>query len=92
MPEVSTILMAVIVIGAIAAFVYPRYRLNRAVEEPFNAEWRKVLRQNFPVFRRMPADLQLQLKNRIKQFIHEWYLLRWSSLGRLTTVLEYGTV
>lgn len=71
MPELSTILMAVIVLGAIAAFVYPRYKLNRAVEEPFTAEWRKVLRQNFPVFRRMPADLQLQLKNRIKQFIHE---------------------
>ena len=71
MPEVSTILMAVIVLGSIAAFAWPRYRLHRAVDEPFTEEWRKTLRQNFPVFRRMPTDLQLQLKTRIKQFIHE---------------------
>jgi len=71
MPDISTILMAAIVIGAIAAFAWPRYRLHRAVDEPFPAAWRKTLRKNFPVFRRMPADLQLQLKTRIKQFIHE---------------------
>ena len=71
MPDISTILMVTIVIGAIAAFAWPRYRLSQAIDEPFPAEWRKTLRQNFPVFRRMPADLQLQLKTRIKQFIHE---------------------
>lgn len=71
MPEVSTILMAVIVMGAIGAFSWPRYRLHRAVDEPFPEAWRKTLRKNFPVFRRMPTDLQLQLKVRIKQFIHE---------------------
>ena len=71
MPDISTILMVTIIIGAIAAFAWPRYRLQRAVEEPFPEAWRKTLRKNFPVFRRMPTDLQLQLKNRIKQFIHE---------------------
>jgi len=71
MPDASTLLMIAIVIGAIAAFAWPRYRLHRAVDEPFPDAWRKTLRQNFPVFRRMPTDLQLQLKTHIKQFIHE---------------------
>ena len=71
MPDISTVLMVTIIIGAVAAFAWPRYKLHRAVDEPFPNEWRKTLRKNFPVFRKMPTDLQLQLKARIKQFIHE---------------------
>ena len=71
MPDTSTILMALIVLGAIAAFAWPRYKLYRAMNAPFPEEWRKTLRHNFPVFRRMPTDLQLQMKQRIKRFLHD---------------------
>lgn len=71
MPQDSLLAIALIIVGVIALFAWPRYKLSRAVEEPFPKLWRKVLNRNFPVYRRMPADLQLQLKKRIKQFIHE---------------------
>ena len=71
MPDMSLILLLLIIIGAVSLFAWPRYKLSRAIDEPFPATWRKILRQNFPVSRRMPTDLQLQLKQGIKQFIHE---------------------
>ena len=71
MPDASLILLILIIVAAIAFFAWPRYKLSRAVEEPFPAEWRKTLMHNFPVYRRMPTDLQMQLKQRIKQFVYE---------------------
>ncbi len=71
MPDTSLILLLLILLGIAVWFVWPRYTLSRAVEEPFPKEWRNTLMRNFPVYRRLPTDLQLQLKRRIKQFIHE---------------------
>ena len=71
MPDTSLIVLLLCGVGTIAWFLWPRYKLTRAIEEPFPDAWRKTLMHNFPVYRRMPADLQLQLKQRIKQFIHE---------------------
>lgn len=71
MPDVSLILLLLIIVGAIAWFAWPYYKLSRAIEEPFPKKWRKTLMHNFPLYRRMPSDLQLQLKTRIKQFVHE---------------------
>lgn len=71
MPDASLILLLLIFVGVISFFAWPRYKLSRAIEEPFPSAWRKILMQNFPIYRNMPTDLQLQLKQRIKQFIHE---------------------
>lgn len=71
MPDTSLILLLLILLGIVAWLVWPRYALFRAVKEPFPTAWRKTLMHNFPVYRRMPTDLQLQLKRLIKQFIHE---------------------
>lgn len=71
MPDVSIILLVAIILAAVAAFAWPAYKLRQAVEEPFPTEWRKILKRNFPVYRNLPTDLQLQLKKLIKQFIHE---------------------
>ncbi|PWQ93725.1 zinc-dependent peptidase [Leucothrix arctica] len=71
MPDVSFLLLAAIIIAAIAAFAIPAYKLRKVVEEPFPAEWRVILKRNFPVYRLLPTDLQLQLKKLIKQFIYE---------------------
>ncbi len=45
-----------------------RRRLRRA---PFPAAWRAILRARVPAFRRLPADLQLQLKKHIQVFLAE---------------------
>lgn len=47
------------------------YRQRRVLMHPFPARWRKVLQRRVPLLRRMPVDLQLQLKKRIQLFIAE---------------------
>jgi len=47
------------------------YRQRRVLMHPFPARWRKVLQRRVPLLRRMPVDLQLQLKKRIQIFIAE---------------------
>ncbi len=71
MPETSFLLLLLILVGIVAFIIWPRLRLARAKAEPFPAHWRLILKRNLPVYKRMPTDLQLQLKMRIKQFIHE---------------------
>ena len=39
--------------------------------QPFNKHWRAILKHNMPYFRRMPTDLQLQLKQLIQIFLSE---------------------
>ncbi len=53
---------------------YPRWlawRRSRLQEQPFPAAWRKHLRKRVPLFARLPADLQLQLKKHIQVFVAE---------------------
>jgi len=38
---------------------------------PFKKEWRKIIQSRVPYFRKMPSDLQLQLKQHIQVFINE---------------------
>lgn len=64
------LLLAIILIAA-TAWLWPAYRRKQVLKEPFPAEWRRILAQNFPVYRRMPVDLQLQLRQRIKLFLHQ---------------------
>jgi Mlc titration factor MtfA (ptsG expression regulator) len=45
-----------------------RARLRRL---PFPEAWREVLKRRVPYFRRLPADLQLQLKKHIQVFLTE---------------------
>lgn len=47
------------------------YRQRRILMHPFPAHWRKVLQRRVPLLRRMPVDLQLQLKKCIQVFIAE---------------------
>lgn len=46
-------------------------RRRRLRRQPFPPAWRDILRQRVPYFRRLPADLQLQLKQHIQVFIAE---------------------
>jgi Mlc titration factor MtfA (ptsG expression regulator) len=46
-------------------------RRRRIRRQPFPAAWREILRQRVPYFRKMPADLQLQLKKHMQVFLAE---------------------
>jgi len=56
---------------AIALPLYwPRWRLRRALKRPLPPEAVAVLERNVPVYSRMPADLQSQLRQLVVQFLH----------------------
>ena len=40
-------------------------------QQPFKKQWRKIIQQRMPYFRKMPTDLQLQLKQLIQVFLAE---------------------
>jgi Mlc titration factor MtfA (ptsG expression regulator) len=49
----------------------PKYRLRMILAKPFPNEYSKILRKNIPFYSKMPTHLQMQLKKRIKQFLHQ---------------------
>ena len=54
--------------GAPLWVAWRRQRLRR---QPFPAAWRAIVRQRVPQVRRLPADLQLQLKRHMQVFLAE---------------------
>ena len=50
---------------------WQEYKRKLSKGKPFKKEWRKIIQQRMPYFRKMPADLQLQLKQHIQVFIAE---------------------
>jgi MtfA peptidase len=48
-----------------------RWRRQRLWRRPFPPAWREILREEVPYFRRMPADLQLELKRHMQVFLAE---------------------
>jgi len=66
------IFIAVVIIGYSAGKPYWReYQRSKIKKQPFKKQWRKILQTRVPYFRKMPADLQLQLKQHIQVFIKE---------------------
>ncbi len=51
--------------------VWTALRRARLRRRPFPEAWRLILRRRVPGFRRLPADLQLQLKRHIQVFLAE---------------------
>jgi len=52
--------------------VLRRHRLKTNIQNTaFPAHWRKILKQQLPLYRTLPADLQLKLKKLIQLFIAE---------------------
>ncbi len=46
-------------------------RRERLRERAFPAAWRKILRRRVPLLRRLPADLQIELRRQIQVFVAE---------------------
>jgi MtfA peptidase len=71
-PLILVVLVALLLIAWLAGQPFYRlYRRNRIRNRPFPDAWREILRQRVPYFRKLPADLQLQLKRHIQVFIAE---------------------
>jgi Mlc titration factor MtfA (ptsG expression regulator) len=49
----------------------PRIRLKRAINAPFPPDWVPLLENNIQVYRKLPMPLRLQLRQLIKQFLHQ---------------------
>ena len=63
---------ALLLVGTIAGL--PRWRAWRRrlwASRPFPPAWRNVLRRRVPLYRQLPADLQLQLRRRVLEFLAE---------------------
>jgi len=64
-------LALLLVLGLVFLPRWAAHRRLRVVQHPFPAAWRKVLQRRVPLVRRLPVDLQLQLKKHIQVFIAE---------------------
>jgi len=65
-------LILVLVGAAIALALWiPRFRLQRALAAPFPAEWVGILERNIGIYRNLPMPLRLELRQMIKQFLHQ---------------------
>ena len=77
-PEHNAMSLALVLVAAlllVAAIAgTPRWRAWRRqvwAARPFPAEWRAILRRRVPLYRRLPPDLQQQLRRRILVFLAE---------------------
>jgi Mlc titration factor MtfA (ptsG expression regulator) len=68
-------LLAVILAGVAILVALPLWRVwrerrrNEVVREPFPAEWRAYLHRGFPLYRRLPRELQLKLEPVVRSFL-----------------------
>src|SRR5210317_1791991 len=65
------VFLAAVVVVIVLALLIPRYRLKRALAEPFPDEWVSILEENIGIYRNLPMPLRLQLRQLIKQFLHQ---------------------
>jgi MtfA peptidase len=63
------LVLALTLVAMYGLYLYPVHRLRRALAQPFPSHYSRILRKKVPLFSRLPADLQLQLKQRMKQFL-----------------------
>ncbi len=65
------VLALLLVLGLSGQPYWRAYQRKRTAERAFPAAWRKILRRRVPLVRRLPVDLQLQLKKHMQIFIAE---------------------
>jgi len=65
------IILAVVIAIIVLALWFPRYRLKRVLAKPFPEEWVLILESNIGIYRNLPMPLRLQLRQMIKQFLHQ---------------------
>lgn len=65
------VLAAIVLLLMFIFLVIPKWRLYVVLKRPFPSRYSKILRKNLPGYSRMSTDLQMQLKRKIRQFLHE---------------------
>jgi len=65
------IILALVIAAIVLALWIPRFRLRRAIEAPFPPQWVAILERNIQVYSELPMPLRLQLRELIKQFLHQ---------------------
>jgi len=65
------IFVVLVLVAVGLALLVPRLRLKAAIAAPFPPEWVAIVERNIGVYRNLPMPLRLQLRNLIKQFLHE---------------------
>jgi len=65
------IFVVLVLVGMAIALVLPGYRLKKAIAAPFPDEWVAIVERNIAVYRNLPMPLRLQLRNLIRQFLHQ---------------------
>ena len=64
------IFLAAVVVAIALALWIPAWRMRRALRAPFPEAWVEILERNIGVYRHLPMPLRLQLRTRIKRFLH----------------------
>jgi len=68
----NPLIFLALVVGLIALALWiPRYRLKRALAVPFAGDWVHILEKNIGIYRNLPMTLRLELRQLIKQFLHQ---------------------
>src|SRR6185295_15225613 len=67
----TLLFITLLALGLWAPPAWRRWRRARAMAQPFPAHWRTILRRRMPLLRRLPADLQLQVKRHMQVFLAE---------------------
>lgn len=74
-PTATLIALLILTLVCALGWLLPRWwvarRRRKLQQQAFPTAWRKILRRRVPLFRRLPADLQLQLKKHMQVFIAE---------------------
>lgn len=65
------VFVVLVLVGMAMALIWPRYRLKKALAAPFPEEWISILERNIAVYKYLPMQLRLQLRQLIKQFLHQ---------------------
>ena len=68
---IFTLLALLFALGLIAQPWWRKRQRARIREQAFPSAWRRILQRRLPMWHRLPADLQLQLKKHIQVFIAE---------------------
>ncbi|MCV2359419.1 zinc-dependent peptidase [Paucibacter sp. TC2R-5] len=86
LPLLLTIAFGLGLIGWLAGGpLLQRRRRQKLREQPFPQAWRRILRRRMPLFQRLPANLQMRLKQDIQVFLAEKPIL---GCGGLTVTDE----
>lgn len=68
-------------IGLIVGGPYwQEYKRSKIRKLPFKKTWRQIIKRRMPFFQKMPADLQLQLKQHIQVFLAEKKFLGYNGI------------